>query len=181
MSVISNVLDYSKLEAGGVTIAHHAFQPAALVADVVIVLTPNAQQAGLQLLQQHRLPAEFSWTGDMARVRQVLVNLVGNAIKFTRSGSVCVETWVVEASAGTPGRLYFSVRDTGPGIPADKLAAIFEPFVQLEANRLVSQAGTGLGLPISRKLVQMMGGELTVTSEPGHGATFQFWLPAKTL
>ncbi|MBI5769509.1 MAG: hypothetical protein HZA93_17165 [Verrucomicrobia bacterium] len=177
MNVISDVLDFSKLEAGGVTLNHRPFRPAALLADVVLILTPNAQQAGLVITHEARSGVDLVWSGDDARIRQILVNLAGNAVKFTAAGTVRLSSWVAEATPRQSRRLYFSVQDSGPGIPADRQASIFEPFVQLETNRVLSQAGTGLGLSICRKLVGIMGGEITVASQPGAGATFAFWLP----
>ena len=95
-------------------------------------------------------------------------------MKFTTKGEVKITTWTT--TDGEP-RLYFSVQDSGAGIPADQLESIFEPFVQLSNNRVLSQAGTGLGLPISRKLVRAMGGEISVSSVVGQGSKFEFWVP----
>jgi signal transduction histidine kinase len=174
MSVISDVLDYSKLEAGGVTIERRSFRPALLAADVVTILDPTAKQAGLALNLETRVAPEFAWNGDAAHMRHVLVNLAGNAVKFTATGGVKITTWT---TAGTAPRLYFSVQDSGAGIPADQLESIFEPFVQLANTRVLSQAGTGLGLSISRKLVHAMGGEIRVFSVFGEGSKFEFWVP----
>ena len=178
MTVISDVLDYSRLEAGGVQIENRPFVPAEILTDVVSILTPAAKRNNLTLLATPRHAPELSWTADAARIRQVLLNLAGNAVKFTPAGCVELVSWVSPDSAAHSGRrLYFSVKDTGPGIPADRLEAIFEPFVQLETNPVLSQAGTGLGLSICRRLVQMMGGQITVHSTLGHGSTFEFWVP----
>jgi hypothetical protein len=175
MNVISDVLDYSKLEAGGVTIARNVFQPDAIIADVVSILSPGARAAGLEVRSKSQHASGTTWVGDQARLRQVLLNLAGNGVKFTTSGYVEIETWIDQT--GSDRRLRLIVRDTGPGIPADRLTKIFEPFVQLDTNRVMSQAGTGLGLSISRKLVVMMGGQLTLRSTVGEGSTFEFWLP----
>ena len=175
MKVISDVLDYSKLEAGGVTVARSEFQPAAIVADVVSILTPAARTANLELRVKTGHPPGLTWVGDEARIRQVLINLAGNGIKFTTAGFVEIETRLTDSPTGR--RLHLIVRDSGPGIPADRLAKIFEPFVQLDTNRVMSQAGTGLGLTISRKLVTMMGGEITLHSTVGEGSVFELWLP----
>jgi signal transduction histidine kinase len=123
------------------------------------------------------LPASFEWSGGLPAIRQVLVNLVGNAVKFTPAGTIIINVWVGEADAGASRQLWFSVSDTGNGIPLERQADIFEPFVQLDNHRLTAQAGTGLGLPISRKLVEAMGGQIMVRSQPGLGATFEFWVP----
>ncbi len=175
MTVISDVLDYSKLEAGMVSVDPRPFSPAEVVAEVVSVLKPNADVAGITL---RGTPAsgDALWDGDPTRIRQVLLNLVGNAVKFTSAGSVAVEAGICPATADLPRRLVFRVVDTGPGIPAELVDSIFEPFVQIGDGRVRSQAGTGLGLTISRKLVEMMGGRITVTSSPGQGSTFEFWV-----
>lgn len=174
MSVISDVLDYSKLEAGSVKIERQPFHPAYVATDVVTILSPTAKQAGLSLNLETRVAPEFAWSGDAAHLQHVLVNLAGNAVKFTTKGEVKITTWTT--TDGEP-RLYFSVQDSGAGIPADQLESIFEPFVQLSNNRVLSQAGTGLGLPISRKLVRAMGGEISVSSVVGQGSKFEFWVP----
>lgn len=173
MSVISDVLDYSKLEAGSMNITRAPFQPASVVTDVITILNPAAKNAGLSLIAEIGHPPDFEWNGDATHVRQVLVNLVGNAVKFTTAGSVKVSTRITR---GAVTRLHFSVQDSGRGIPAEQLDSIFEPFVQLPQDRVLSQGGTGLGLPISRKLVQAMGGEISVSSRPGEGSTFEFWI-----
>lgn len=175
MNVISDVLDYSKLEAGGVTISRGVFQPSAIIADVISILTPSARAANLELRSKAHHAASITWVGDETRIRQVLLNLVGNGIKFTTAGYVEIESRIDPGAAGR--RLTLIVRDSGPGIPADRLAKVFEPFVQLDTNRVMSQAGTGLGLTISRKLVTMMGGELRLESTVGVGSVFEFWLP----
>ena len=177
MSVISDVLDYSKLEAGGMAITHQPFRPASVVTDILTILTPTAKQAGLSLTMEVEHDAELEWTGDATHVQQVLVNLAGNALKFTKAGFVKITSSVREATPSAPRRLCFLVQDSGPGIAENDLAKIFEPFVQLESNPVASQAGTGLGLPISRKLAQIMGGRLTASSRLGEGATFEFWIP----
>lgn len=177
MSVISDVLDYSRLEAGGVTIEIRRFRPADVLADVAAIIDPAARKANLVLRVVPGHEPELEWNGDVQRVRQVVLNLAGNAVKFTGEGYIEVRTWVAAAAPGVPARLWFAVKDSGPGIPPDRLGAVFEPFVQLETNRVVSQAGTGLGLSISRRLVEMMGGSIAVRSTVGEGSEFTFWIP----
>ena len=102
---------------------------------------------------------------------------MGNAVKFTAAGFVKISSVVLEATPAAPRRLCFTVQDSGPGIPAESFQTIFEPFVQLASTRIKSHSGTGLGLSISRKLVEMMGGSITVESRLGEGASFTFWVP----
>jgi signal transduction histidine kinase len=173
MTVISDVLDYSKLEAGAVRIEVSPFRPAEVVAEAASILDPEVQRARLVLRTFAEHPADLVWRSDGLRVRQVLLNLAGNAVKFTPAGRVDILTWTTEE----PRRLWFAVTDTGPGIPAERLETIFEAFVQLESNQVQSQAGTGLGLSISRRLVELMGGKIRAADIGGRGARFEFWLP----
>lgn len=175
MTVISDVLDYSKLKAGAVTIDVLRFQPAAVLADVAAILEPAARRAGLDFSVRQSTAEELAWEGDPHRLRQVLLNLAGNAVKFTGAGSVGISCRI--EGEGASARLWFDVTDTGPGIPPDRQMVIFEPFVQLETDRVMSQAGTGLGLSICRRLVEAMGGGITVDSEVGRGSRFSFWIP----
>lgn len=176
MTVISDVLDFSKLEAGAVEIERTPFHPAELLNELADILAPTAAAAQITLRTAALHTTDLAWQGDPPRVRQVLLNLLGNALKFSPAGRVTVTSAVLEAEGTLPRRLCFTVMDSGAGIPADKLETIFEPFVQLEGNRVLARAGTGLGLTISRRLVQMMGGEITVKSIVGQGSTFVFWL-----
>jgi signal transduction histidine kinase len=176
MTVISDVLDFSKLEAGAVEIERTPFHPAELLNELADILAPTAAAAQITLRMAALHTTDLAWQGDPPRVRQVLLNLLGNALKFSPAGRVTVTSAVLEAEGPLPRRLCFTVMDSGAGIPADKLEAIFEPFVQLEGNRILARAGTGLGLTISRRLAQMMGGQITVTSVVGQGSTFIFWL-----
>ncbi|MEY4005052.1 MAG: hypothetical protein RLZZ221_1148 [Verrucomicrobiota bacterium] len=173
MSVISDVLDYSRLEAGAVRMESAPFQPAALAAEVASILAPEVQRSGVDLRIRQDHPAPLVWPGDVKRVKQVLLNLAGNAAKFVSAGRVEIISWTTE----NPRQLWFAVADNGPGIPTDRLETIFEPFVQLETNQVQSQAGTGLGLSISRRLVELMGGKLRAIDTGGRGARFEFWLP----
>jgi signal transduction histidine kinase len=175
MSVISDVLDYSKLEAGVIHLEVTRFRPADILGDVTAILEPAARKANLELRVAPGHSAELEWSGDAPRLRQVLLNLAGNAVKFTTGPAVEIASQVT--FAGDEARLWFHVTDQGPGIHVDQQEAIFEPFVQLETNQVMSQAGTGLGLSICRRLVQAMGGDLTLESELGRGSRFSFWIP----
>jgi signal transduction histidine kinase len=176
MNVISDVIEYSELEAGNIAIASSPFRPAALMAEVGALVDPGAARAQLAVRVTAGHAPDLAWQGDRQHLRQVLLKLAGNAVKFTVAGQVEISSRLEEPTPGSR-RLYFAVKDSGPGIPADRMEAIFRPFVQLETNRVLSQAGTGLGLSISRRLVELMGGAISVTSTVGVGSCFEFWIP----
>jgi PAS domain S-box-containing protein len=172
LSLIEEILDFSKIEAGKIELELRPFAPAALVEDIVELLGPRAQAKGLEVaadLDEH-LPARV--IGDATRLRQVLLNLAGNAIKFTETGGVSV---VVEA--GFPGDIVFEVRDTGIGIAPEQQARIFHEFEQVDGGLARQFGGTGLGLAISRRIVERMGGRIEVDSEPGAGSSFRAIVP----
>jgi PAS domain S-box-containing protein len=173
LTVINDILDFSKIEAGKLTIESVAFRPRELLADSLKALAFRASDKGLELALD--VPADLpeSLTGDPARLRQVVTNLVGNAIKFTAQGEVVVSAQVVDSDASTC-TLRVCVRDTGIGVPLDKQALIFEAFTQADGSTTRRFGGTGLGLSISTRLVQLMGGTLGVESEPGRGSSFYF-------
>jgi signal transduction histidine kinase/CheY-like chemotaxis protein len=168
LTLINDVLDFSKLEAGQVKLAEQVFDLAALVEDVVSLSIPPACEAGLTLTAKLLMSRPCPVRGDPARVRQVLHNLVGNAVKFTEMGSVTV---VAKYHVGR-GRARITVQDTGVGIPAEDLTRIFDAFQQADGSFTRRYGGTGLGLTIARELAQAMGGDLTCTSEIGRGSTF---------
>jgi PAS domain S-box-containing protein len=181
LTLINDVLEMSKIEAGRVTLNESEFDLHDLLDWLYQMFQFKAQSKGLQLAieQSPDLP-EYIRT-DESKLRQVLVNLVGNAVKFTQSGSVTLRARVAppdaafSASNGATSslRIQFEVQDTGPGIAADDLALLFKPFVQTESGHK-SHEGTGLGLVISQKFVQLMGGEISVSSRVNQGATFRF-------
>ena len=172
LTVLNDILDVSKIEAGRLTLDTAAFSLRDTVEEAVKLFAPRAHEKGLELAC-HILPdVPDSLLGDAGRLRQVLVNLVGNAVKFTNRGDVIVEVAVV--SAGDEVVLHFSVSDTGIGIPQDKQWQIFGAFVQADASTTRRFGGTGLGLTISAHLVEMMGGRIWVTSEEAKGSRFQF-------
>ncbi|MEA2872988.1 MAG: hypothetical protein QOH67_2964 [Hyphomicrobiales bacterium] len=170
LSLIEEILDFSKIEAGRLDLETQPFPLAALVEETVELLSPRAQAKGVEIASaiDERLPE--SVTGDAARLRQVLLNLAGNAVKFTESGGVAV---TVEPGA-TPDDISFAVRDTGIGIAPDAQARVFEEFEQADDGMTRRFGGTGLGLAISRRIVERMGGSLSVESAPGEGSTFRF-------
>jgi signal transduction histidine kinase/CheY-like chemotaxis protein/HPt (histidine-containing phosphotransfer) domain-containing protein len=176
LGLVNDVLDVSRIEAGQLALESIDFDLCAVVEAAVELSALEAQRKGLELAA--RLPADVPETlrGDPARLRQVLVNLVNNAVKFTHEGEVVVSLRHLAGEGG--GELEFSVRDTGIGIPDEKRSLLFQSFSQLDSATNRKYGGTGLGLAISRSLVQMMGGRIGVESGAGQGSRFWFTLPA---
>jgi len=172
LTLINDILDLSKVEAGQMEVERVACAPHRVIAEVVEAMSVRAAEKGVGLRREVDGPVPAEILSDASRLRQVITNLVGNAIKFTSDGEVVVtERWVPPA-AGRPPRLLIAVRDSGVGIPPEKLGAIFEPFVQAETSTARRFGGTGLGLTISRTFARAMGGDIEVASEPGRGSTF---------
>ena len=171
LTVINDVLDFSKLEAGKLAVEEADFELRPAVESVLDLFTESAHGKGLSLgvLVDHALPRAVR--GDAGRIRQVLTNLVGNAIKFTGHGEVLVSVERVE------NRIRFAVRDSGIGIAAEVLPRLFQPFVQADASTTRKFGGTGLGLVISKQIVESMGGTMGVESQPDRGSTFWFEVP----
>jgi signal transduction histidine kinase/ActR/RegA family two-component response regulator len=176
LTVINDVLDFSKIEAGYLRVESKRFELSTLVDEIIGVLSVSAAQKGLRLTVRYELPRPCTVLGDPARLRQVALNLLGNAIKFTEHGSVTLSVGVDE-SGGERGLVRFAVQDTGIGIEPQEVARIFDAFHQVESSFARRHAGTGLGLTISRKLCQAMGGELSCASRPDEGSIFTFVLP----
>ena len=170
LSLIGEILDFSKIEAGKLDLEARPFGLAALVEELVELMAPRAHAKGIEIAAfvDDRLAADV--IGDAARLRQVLLNLAGNAVKFTETGGVAI---VAEPGA-QPDEVTFAVRDTGVGIAPDAQARVFEEFEQADGGSTRRHGGTGLGLAISQRIVERMGGRITVTSAPGAGATFAF-------
>ncbi len=175
LGIINDVLDFSKIEAGRMELDVAAFDVRELVEDAVDLLAERATSKELELICD--VPADLSMevVGDAARLRQVLVNLVGNALKFTERGQVVIRVREAGSTGGT-SQLRFEVEDTGIGIRPENQQRIFESFSQEDGSTTRRYGGTGLGLAISRQLIGLMGGELGVQSEPGSGSTFYFTL-----
>jgi signal transduction histidine kinase/AmiR/NasT family two-component response regulator/HPt (histidine-containing phosphotransfer) domain-containing protein len=175
LHLINNVLDYSKIEAGKIELEQLSFDLFELMESVIGGLKLQAEAKGIRLEIQMAGGPEPRVIGDPLRMRQVLINLVNNAIKFTRQGSVTIALSRVD-SATAEGRqtLCFSIIDTGIGIPTERQADIFKRFTQVDAGTTRRFGGTGLGTTIAYQLVELMGGRLTVESQPGKGATFAF-------
>ena len=173
MALINDLLDLSKAEVGQLELEH---TPVVLrdCADEALRLVGYAAAAkGLALRSELDLDVPEKFVGDPTRLRQILVNLLGNAVKFTPAGEV-----VLRISAPTPDRLRFEVQDTGIGIPTDSIERLFKPFSQADASTTRLYGGSGLGLAICERLVSRMGGEISVDSAPGQGSTFRFEIPA---
>ena len=173
LGLINDILDFSKIEAGKLELSPAEFDPRETLGDTLRTLGVRADQKGLELAGHVAAEVPVRLVGDAPRLRQVIVNLVGNAIKFTEAGEVLVEVERVEERGGEV-TLAFAVADTGIGIPPDKQQLIFEAFAQADSSTTRQYGGTGLGLSISAQLVQLMGGSLSVQSEPGKGSRFRF-------
>ncbi len=168
-TLIDEILDFSRIEAGKLDLSSDRFDLAALVEGVVELLAPRAQDKGLEIAALVSPDLPRSVVGDPVRLRQVLTNLAGNAVKFTASGGVGL---AVERLAD--GRVRFAVSDTGPGVPTDRREAIFDEFEQADSSTTRRHGGTGLGLSISRRIVDLMGGALTLADRVGGGSIFAF-------
>lgn len=173
LDLLNNVLDYSRLEAGDIVLAEAPYSPADLVQDVAELLAPRAHAAGLDLASTFDSSLLANVMGDAGRVRQVLFNLAGNAVKFTSRGAV-----LIEARRSAHGVAYL-VHDTGPGLHPQDQHRIFAPFSQVRAEDAGRDGGVGLGLAIVKRLVAAMGGEIEIQSELGRGTTFRVDLPTK--
>ncbi|MCB1279274.1 response regulator [Prosthecobacter sp.] len=173
LAVINDVLDFSKIEAGKLSLDHTEFRMREIIGDTMKTLANRANEKKLELACHFHLDVPEMLSGDPGRLRQIVVNLVGNAIKFTHAGEVVLDV-EMESESEDSCILHFAVRDTGIGIPADKQAAIFEAFTQADTSTTREYGGTGLGLAISARLVGLMGGNIWVESEVGKGSTFHF-------
>jgi two-component system sensor kinase len=173
LRLLNDILDFSKVEAGRLELERTDFDVREVVGNALQVRARDASQKGLELIQTICREVPCQLVGDPNRLRQVIVNLVGNAVKFTDCGEVLVDV-AIEHQTADGIRLHFFVRDTGIGIPADKHQCIFESFRQADNSTTRRYGGTGLGLAISAQLVQLMGGRIWVESEPGSGSTFHF-------
>lgn len=185
LSLVNDLLDLAKVEAGRLTVANTPATVSVAVASAMTLIEPQAAARNLRLEVSPDLARLPRYIGDEERVRQVLVNLLSNAVKCTDAGgTIRVDgkvTTTPDANARLSQRgphLRITVTDTGDGIPAERLRAIFEPFVQADSGKTRTKEGSGLGLTIGQRLARAMGGDLTVESEPGKGSSFSLWLPA---
>ena len=173
LNLVNDILDFSKIEAGKLTLEETEFDLRELLGDILKSLALRAHSKGLELIGRVRADVPPRLLGDSTRLRQVLTNLVANAIKFTEKGEIVVDAGCMTRSASHL-MLHVGVRDTGIGIPSDKQEIIFQPFEQADTSTTRRYGGTGLGLAISARLVELMGGQIWMESEVGRGSTFHF-------
>ena len=173
LALLNDILDFSKIEAGRLDLSPISFSLRGCLSEAAGTLTVNAEQKGLRLLVNVSPEVPDVVVGDPTRLRQVLLNLLNNAIKFTDAGSIEARASVYDRQ-GAMLNLHFSVHDTGVGIPPEKINAIFEAFRQADGSIARKYGGTGLGLTICSRLVRLMGGHIWAESEPGVGSTFHF-------
>lgn len=179
LTLLNDILDFSKIEAGRLTLEMHEFDLDKLLREIAVIVSANIGSKDIEVVFDID-PGIPSWlVGDSLRLQQILINLAGNAVKFTEVGEVRLQARLVRRTGGSVG-VHFEVQDTGIGIAEEKLVTIFEGFSQAEASTTRRFGGSGLGLAISRKLVEMMGGELQVESQPGVGSRFYFNVDVQT-
>ena len=177
LTVINDILDFSKIEAGKMDLDPVEFSVRELIEDIARMLDLAARQKSVALATRVETGVPGTVIADPSRVRQVIVNLLGNAIKFTERGEVVLSVRFL--GAGYPPAIEISVSDTGIGIAQEKLQKIFEAFSQADGSTARRYGGTGLGLTISQRLVALMGGHIRVVSAPGRGSTFSFTVPIR--
>ncbi len=175
LTIVNDILDISKIEAGRLELEQHRFGLRACIENAVDQVASRAAAGGLDLIISIDPALPDTVIGDETRLRQVLGNLLSNAVKFTEQGEVVLEARPAQAPADN---IAFEVRDTGIGIPADRMGRLFQSFSQVDQSTTRRYGGTGLGLAISKELVELMGGAITVTSELGRGSSFRFTIPA---
>lgn len=179
LTLVNDILDFSKVEAGKITLEEKPFLLASCVDEVINLLTNTAQRNKINLMAFIDPDAPHTFVGDSTRLRQILLNLMGNALKFTEKGEVCLEVKTVRLEANLY-QLEFLVSDTGIGISPEGLALLFRPFQQVDASMTRRYGGTGLGLAISKRLAEMMGGEMSVSSVLSVGSVFRFTISIRT-
>jgi PAS domain S-box-containing protein len=180
LALINDILDLTKIDAGKLTVEEVDCSPAVIIEEVCAILRTKAREKGLELNAVFQGPIPAIIRSDPTRLRQVIMNIAGNAIKFTPSGRIDIITRL-HRPPGQPAKLLIQVSDTGIGIPDDKLKAIFDPFTQADSSITRKFGGTGLGLAISRKLTELLGGGIRVESEVGRGTTFTFEISVGSL
>jgi len=179
LNVINDILDFSKIESGSMELEDEDFNLHNSIEHILDIFSSRAAKTGIELLYQLESHVPVCIRGDDLRLRQILTNLVGNAMKFTEEGEIFIGVKLVDARLNGDLTLRFEVRDTGIGIPADKKERLFKAFSQLDSSTTRKYGGTGLGLAISEQLVRLMGGSIEVESEPGAGSTFSFTISTR--
>lgn len=178
--MINDILDFSKIESGSLELDPHSFELRSCVEDVMDLFSVKAAEKGLDLIYQidPQIPAQI--LADGMRLRQVLINLIANATKFTDKGEIFVSIKLVKCESGGRLTIAFEVKDSGIGIAQDKISKLFKAFSQVDSSTTRKYGGTGLGLVISERLVDLMGGEISVESVEGRGSSFNFTIQAET-
>ncbi len=179
LALINDILDFSKMEAGKLELEQHPFDLRACIEEALDLLAPKAAEKGLEMVYFVDDQTPDSVTGDVTRLRQILVNLLSNAVKFTEQGEVVVSV-TSRRLADKRYEIHFAVKDTGIGIPQERMDRLFQSFSQVDASTTRRYGGTGLGLVISKRLSELMGGTMWVESEVGHGSTFHFTILAES-
>ena len=178
LAIINDILDFSKIDAGKLELERQPFAPQACLEDALDLVAAQAEAKGLDLSYQIEPSVPHTIVSDGGRVRQILVNLLGNAVKFTDEGDVSVTVSAAPASGSTQFDVRFVVEDTGIGIPADRIGTLFDSFTQVDASTTRKYGGTGLGLAISQRLARLLGGNIWVDSELGKGTRVSFVIQA---
>ncbi len=179
LNIINDILDFSKIDSGHMTLRNEAFQPLDLIEGTAQILALQATEAGVDLITRIQPCLPKTLLGDDSRLRQIIINLVGNALKFTDTGYVLINATQKDADDGT-ALIQIDVCDTGCGIPDEKLGTVFDQFTQVDGSYSRRHQGTGLGLAISKGFVELMGGHIWVKSKIGTGSTFSFSIPIQT-
>jgi signal transduction histidine kinase/DNA-binding response OmpR family regulator len=179
LNVINDILDFSKIESGSMELEDIHFDPHESIEHVLDIFSARAAETGIELLYQIESSVPAWIKGDDLRLRQIITNLVGNAIKFTAEGEIFIRVRLLQSDAAGHLTLGFEVRDTGIGIPVEKQERLFKAFSQIDSSTTRKYGGTGLGLAISEQLVKMMGGSISVESKPGLGSTFTFTITTR--
>ncbi|SDF61167.1 Signal transduction histidine kinase [Mucilaginibacter pineti] len=178
VNVINDILDFSKIESGSMDLEHDDFDLRQSVEEVMDIFSKRSAERGLDLIYQIDYALPIQIVGDSLRLKQVIINLVNNAIKFTQHGEVFVDISLLRDMGNDELEIGFCVKDTGIGIPQDKLSSLFKPFSQVDSSTTRKYGGTGLGLIISERLVKLMGGDISVESTYGRGSVFKFTITA---
>jgi signal transduction histidine kinase len=179
LKLINDILDLSKIEAGKMELVIETFDLAPLLAEVTTIIRPMIEKNNNQLTLPNSDIGKLQLHADRTKVRQILLNLLNNATKFTENGQVGLDVQVIQRKQGAEAEIVFTITDTGIGMSTEQMGKLFKDFSQVDSSSTRKYGGTGLGLSISRRFARMMGGDITVSSELGKGATFTFILPQK--